>query len=413
MNQIEYTLVASLMQYPEMIPEVLTIAGPDKITDPTICKAYCTMIELFKDDKPIDCVTVFTAGGGKPGFIAGMYDAITTKRNINHYAEEIAKAAWSRDLSTKIDEIRANIGIYGPMVTVQGLSALVAEQTHQTKNNGDIKSVDIRVQKEIADKKKNGAGLETGLLLFDRNIYAFHSPGHIWAIGGFTSHGKTAFAIEKLCRVHENNMGAKSLVISIEMTEAEVYARMIARSTGLPTHAILSGNLIPKDEERVETARQLMLSRNIQIFDSVYELAEIEAVIRKAHLCGGVDLVVIDYMQNIIVQGAKSEYEQHDKCAKTLQRVAKSNKTNIMILSQFSNEFAKNVRDADCLEYKGGGTLAAVCDVGIVLYKSKNDKSLVMCDVRKHRHGPLGCQALQFTDNWTRLEEVSHSLNSY
>jgi len=46
-----------------------------------------------------------------------------------------------------------------------------------------------------------------------------------------------------------------------------------------------------------------------------------------------------------------------------------------------------------------------------VLYRSKNDKSLVMCDIRKNRHGKLGRQALQFGGNWTRLDEIANPKN--
>ena len=412
MDQLEYSLVASVLKAPDNIPDVLELVGVEAISTPSVAQVYTAIVGLWLNTQPIDLVTVFKAGGGDASFIAGMFDSVASKakENVLYYAGEVAKGHRARLIKKRLAEIGESIDLLGPDEAMQSISALVADQTYTPKQAGDIGAVMERVDAGIADTRRNGAGIASGFEVFDHRLYALHTPGHVHAVGGFTSVGKTAFAIEVISRMHETTSGARTVVISTEMTESQVIARLVARKTGVPTHAILGGELTGKQYDQVQEAKAWILTQEIKIFDSIYDLGEMEAAIRKEYLRGGVDLVVVDYMQNISVKGARSEYEQHDMAAKAFQRIAKANKTNIMILSQFSNDFAKSIKDGG-LEYKGGGTLAAVCDVGIVLFRSDKEEYLVMCDVRKHRHGRLGRQAMQFMCDFTRIDEVDHVKN--
>jgi len=407
-KEIEQSFVATIIRYPDTIPDVLDIASPDMLITEPLRLAYSTMVDMFRADKPVDLVTLLKAGGGTAVYLARLMECTCPlKARLKYYAEEIRKAYQCRQIKAELTRIITKVDDEHPDDTIAEVAALVAEHTHQSKSSGDILDVVARVNAQILDTRRNGAGLPSGFSFLDDRTHTMHSPGHVWAIGAFTSVGKSALSIEMITRMHEKIAGARSCLISTEMTESQVVARMISRGSELPTWAILSGKLWDHEKERADQVEEWIKSQRLKIFDDAYELTNIEGIIRREHLKGGVDMVVVDYMQNITVPGCKSEYEQHDTTAKAFQRIAKQCKTNIVVLSQLSNDFARNINDGNSLEFKGGGTLAAVCDLGILLIRSKNEKTMIMADVRKNRHGPHAKQVLQFCGKYTRLEEVS------
>ena len=78
-----------------------------------------------------------------------------------------------------------------------------------------------------------------------------------------------------------------------------------------------------------------------------------------------------------------------------------------MCLSQLPNHAGRE--DTGILEYKGAGEIAAACDVGVLMKRAKEDKSKLLFEIRKNRHGKCEQYLMQFADGWTRIEEVSRA----
>src|SRR3990167_4803408 len=78
--------------------------------------------------------------------------------------------------------------------------------------------------------------------------------------------------------------------------------------------------------------------------------------------------------------------------------IAQKTNASILLISQISNEGAKG-RVGNVIAYKGAGELAAGPDVGLFLERVEENKSVVpdiiLCRIRKNRHGPLGKVWLQ------------------
>jgi replicative DNA helicase len=90
--------------------------------------------------------------------------------------------------------------------------------------------------------------------------------------------------------------------------------------------------------------------------------------------------------------------------AKDLQALAHDLSCTIVCLSQLPNHAGRE--DTGILEFKGAGEIAAACDVGVLMKRAKEDKTKILFDVRKNRHGKCGKYLLRFADGWTRIEEL-------
>jgi replicative DNA helicase len=234
------------------------------------------------------------------------------------------------------------------------------------------------------------------------DLYIQYVPGHIWTIGAYTSVGKTAVMTQKLRNLLHSNKNPRIVIISTEMTEEQMIGRIIANFTAIPSVKILSGNLTGPEEIEVAKCEKFIATKNLTVYDDVYTLGEIETVFRKAELKGGVDIGFIDYVQNCQVPEAKSEYQEQSTLAKRIQKLAKDVRATIVCLSQVSNDVGRG--NTNNLELKGAGEWAAVSDVGVMLYRGKENKYMMKYSIKKNRHGQLHDEAFLYTNNWTRLE---------
>ena len=111
--------------------------------------------------------------------------------------------------------------------------------------------------------------------------------------------------------------------------------------------------------------------------------------------------------QNLCKKGYSKKYEMMSQIAIDLQCLAHELRCTVVCLSQLPNSAAKE--DAGILEFKGAGEIAAACDVGVLMERAKNDKRVILFDIRKNRHGKLKKLLLKFDESWVRMDEEGES----
>lgn len=245
-------------------------------------------------------------------------------------------------------------------------------------------------------------GKRTGFEFFQKNFITYQ-PGHLWVIGAWTSVGKSAMMIEAVNRFHSEHPLGQVAIFSTEMTEEQNVARLLANRTGVNANVILSGKMLENHAVAVEAQKQVVSGRNLHIYDKLRDVDDIMAQCRKLAHSGGVDVVWIDFIQNLTRPGAKSQYEMFSQIAKDLQALAHDLRCTVICLSQLPNQAGRE--DTGILEFKGAGEIAAACDIGVLMKRAKEDNTEILFDVRKNRHGKTVKLIMQFVDGWTRIIE--------
>lgn len=403
----EHNFVSNIIRHPDELANVYSLVPELAITDTNLREIYECVVALWSSGDRVDEVSIYKTIRPDAGFLSQLTDKIPSKQQIPWLAKDIAKE-YKRDRLDKLINNALEINKSGdPNDTIGEISKILAIETHEDQIDHSSKASMDRFSAIQERNAEHGLGIDTGFMCYE-DKYIRYCPNHVWMIGGFTSTGKTAKMVEMLHKGHSDK-DFKSLVISTEMTEEQNNARLIARETGLNQNYIFSGKIRGENIATVNAAKEKISNWNMKVYDSVYEFSEIEMCGRKAALQGGVDVIYIDYAQNITVSDAKSEYQENTIIAKGVQRLAKSCRCTVVLFSQLSNDAAKD--DNGLLQFKGSGAYSAVADIGIILKKSKDGGPIIMAEGRKNRHGPRFKQALEFVDNWTRLKEVNHSEN--
>jgi replicative DNA helicase len=226
-------------------------------------------------------------------------------------------------------------------------------------------------------------------------------PGHLVTIGGYTSVGKSTYLaqiVTDACMV-----GASVLVFSLEDQRTDKLIKVLSNITDIPQRTLMEGGFGHDYKQIIQMGWEKIRDFKLLIYDDIYSVEEMRLKIKKAKLSGPLNIVCIDFIQNIT--GNEGIYEKMSKAIISLQQMAKEFGVTIIVLSQVSNESMKG--DSDIIGLKGAGELASASDIVIWLKRVKgegNERKLDV-EIRKNRpFGETGLRRLRFSDRWTRIE---------
>lgn len=250
--------------------------------------------------------------------------------------------------------------------------------------SGILGEIRIDMAKGIASGWK---GYNTGFKSID-DITGGLLPTHCWVVGAYTGTGKTFFILQMILNILEQ--GGKVMLFSTEMDRKMNMLRLLANIAGLGTIRIIKGLLDEDEKKKLDEAEKVLDSYkdNLIIYDNIYSIEEIRLKAKKKQLRGGLDVLFIDFIQNL--RGAENIYERMSNAAIQLQQLAQELNIAVVIASQVSQASA-GWNSKEAIEYKGAGEIAAVADVGIWIKKDKDDKSARQVVLRKVRHGKSDC----------------------
>ena len=254
-------------------------------------------------------------------------------------------------------------------------------------------------QEFYKNKFKDGKGIigiPTGYDKIDAVIDGFR-PEHLWILGGYTNHGKTAASLNFCANLIMQ--GKRVCYFTLEMSKVDILSRLVGIMTKQSGLTILKG--FEHDEGAVEEAMKRLAESKMSIYSERNELTNIESVMLEEHTKNPVDLFVIDFLQLVLVKGARREYETVTNAITGIQKMAKKTKVPIMVLSQISNEGAKT-KDDVVMSFKGSGGIAAAADLAIEINIGEEDRKAwkekisegeeveMIWNIRKNRHGKVG-----------------------
>jgi replicative DNA helicase len=158
--------------------------------------------------------------------------------------------------------------------------------------------------------------------------------------------------------------------------------------------------------ETLNKATEKIKAWQLFIYDDIYTIDEMRLKIKKHRLQTGVDIVFIDYIQN--VHGESTLYDRLSNAMSSLQKMAKELQVTVVFVSQVSNEAMR--ANTEIIGLKGAGELAAAPDIVLWLRRLKGDdkERFLDCEIRKNRpFGETGIYPLMFSDKWSSVESRS------
>jgi replicative DNA helicase len=279
-------------------------------------------------------------------------------------------------------------------------------------------------------------GVPTGFIDLDRKLGGLHNSDLV-VIAGRPSMGKTALAA---C-ILENAAarGHRAVFFSLEMSQEQLAARMIAGRTGIGTERQRAGPLVAADVVTMAEAKDELRRLPIVIDDTpAHSVAAIRTRARRLQRMGGLSLVVIDYLQLIVSGREENRTQEISKITRELKVMAKELQVPVIALSQLSRAVEARENKRPLLsDLRESGSIEQDADVVMFVFRehyyieraepmrrgdesdekfndriaawenalaSTHGKAEVI--VSKNRQGGLGKVELHFNDERTRFENL-------
>jgi replicative DNA helicase len=410
----EALVLGAAMNDKRALSELMRDLNPDYFFSPlhfAIAEAIKNLINQGRVVDPITVVDVINATGKMDvlGGIAAL-NRITTKAvsaaHISNHMSIIRRHWLNRKLAVMGERLKETAVTPGndPDEAMEWLQSTCVELGSNRVIEGAVASVDLypALLQELEARRtmKGVVGVPSGYVEIDM-ITGGYRPGRYYVIAGRPSMGKTTLAINIAWRAA--NAGKRVLFLSLEMTKMELVQKMLAMITGITGHQIDAGILSDGDVSRISKFGTRSVHSSMFIDDDAHLTPlSLRAKVFEMRLKGGVDLVVIDYIQ-LMSSGLANKDENADLTivSQSIKRIAKEMDVPIIVLSQLSRKVEETGNKRPMMSHlRGSGSIEQDADLVSFVYrpayyKLKNEYGEIFPEtyseymIAKHRGGAL------------------------
>lgn len=429
-DDAEKSVLGSILLDKDALYEVLEILKPEDFYNEMHKEIYSAVIELYRKSQPVDILTVseelkkrksLEMVGGR-SYIALLSTVVPSTSNAGEYAKIIGEKAILRKLIGTASDIIEK-GYQERMAPAEVLDfaergIFEIAQSRQTKDYALIKDVlwdNIAKIDEMSKLDGNITGLTTGFIDLDARTSGMQKSDLIM-LAARPAMGKTAFALN-IAQQAAIKGKAKVLIFSLEMSRDQLGQRMLSMESRIEMQKLKTGNLERKDWDQIHIALDSLSKTSIYIDDSPGITAmEIKNKCRRLKAEKGLDLIVIDYLQLMSVEGrSESRQQEITTLSRFLKLLAREMDCPVIVLSQLSRAPEQRQDHRPILsDLRESGSIEQDADIVMFLYRDEyynpetTDKpNICEVNIAKQRSGPTGTVELTWLGKYTRFVDKS------
>jgi replicative DNA helicase len=406
-----------------------------------------SMMEHFRNDPAFD-----ELGGVR--YLADLVDRAPPASHALEYALIIDDLFMRRELIRVAGEIDAAATADAP--AREGLEAAEAQlfslgERGETQQGfvafSDALHGAVAMAAEAYGRDGGLSGIATGLLDLDQKLGGLH-PSDMLIIAGRPSAGKTALACNIAFNVAKNyaftlqpdgtrktTAGGIVGFFSLEMSAEQLAMRLLAEVSGVSSDRIRRGDIQAHEFALVRDASQEIAAAPLHI-DATggLSIAKLSARARRLKRRGGLDLIVVDYLQLCTVGGPSrtdNRVQEVSAITQGLKALAKELGVPVIALSQLSRQVETREDKRPMLsDLRESGSIEQDADVVMFVYreeyylsrtepkegttehlswqeKMSAAQGVAELIIGKQRHGPIGTVKLHFNADLTKFGNLA------
>jgi replicative DNA helicase len=355
---------------------------------------------------------------GGLAYIAGLVDGVPSSTNAAHYAKVVRELAIRRELIAHGNALVAaayqSDESAHDLLTKHDQAVLRLQHGRRESRAISIGSKAADILEQLEDRHKHRGeliGLPTGFQRLN-DLTLGWQPGDMIVVAARPSIGKSAIAMNMITAVarslRPDGRRRRVVVFSMEMTELQWRFRLCSSLSGVDGMALLGGHVYSDEQwARVSAAVAEMGELDITIDDtSGRTWQDIRSELRRVHADGGLDLVVVDYVQLIrgsLARKGSNRTEELTEISRSLKTMADEFAVPMIVVSQLKRTDGipqlSDLRECGALEQ----------DAALVFFlhrKHHKDGGLTRGILAKHRNGPTGTINLLFQRETTTFTDA-------
>ncbi len=383
------------------------------------------ILSLFNRNEPVDIITLSEElkkrgtleNVGGVSYLTDLSGGVATTSNIKYYCEIVKEKSTLRRLIKTCDEI-----IVKSYENSHDVNSIIEEaekgifditQGRQKQNFHPIKNVlleSFSKIEELAARQGELTGLTTGFIDIDNRLSGLQKSDLI-LLAARPSMGKTALGINIATNAAIKG-GASVAIFSLEMSKEQLVQRMISSVAHVDLQKIISGRLNEDEWIKIIDSMGPLSQAKVFIDDTAgISLMEMKAKCRRLKMEKGLDLVLIDYLQLMQLDGSyESRQQEISAISRGLKGLAKEMDCPVLALSQLSRapELRSDHRPI-LSDLRESGAIEQDADVVMFLYRDEyyhedsDKKNIGEVIIAKHRNGPTGTVELVWKKEFTKF----------
>ncbi|MBN1269270.1 MAG: replicative DNA helicase [Kiritimatiellae bacterium] len=391
------------------------------------------LLGMSQENRPIDLLTLgdrLKALGrieevGGAAYLERLVDSTPTSAHADYYID-LVHQKWL--LRMIIDRSREAVDLcYSSEEDAQAVLGKAEQAIFEISNlqrssmapwseliKGAMQEIEL-----IYQTKKGFTGIPTGYPDLDQLLLGF-KPSEMIILAARPSMGKTSLALciaENVSTVHRDDPVARPVaVFSLEMSADQLVRRMLCCRARVPSHKLTGGYINKVNHGELVQAADALMKAPLFLDDTAgLEVLELRSRARRLKRKYDVGLIVIDYLQmmNFPQYGKEGRQRETAAISGAIKAMAKELNVPVLVLSQLSR--APETRDKLAVprlsDLRDSGSLEQDADVVLLLRRpckypddeEKDDETLAVVEVAKHRNGPTGMVRLNFEEACTRF----------
>ncbi len=401
---------------------------------------YSAILTLHSKNEPIDMITLINElkkmnrldDVGGVAYITLLANVVPTAANAKYHAQIVEEKSTLRQLVEGGTAI-ASLGYEGaddvPVIIDQAEKMILRISNRKgSKDFAEISEVlsdTINHIQAVLESRQSITGVATGFVDLDKLTAGLH-PSDFIILAARPSMGKTALALNIAQNVairgaREGQPKKRVAFFSLEMSREQLVQRMLCSEADVDAQRLRAGG-DNKDNDNADLWNKLWVAAdllsNAQIFiDDTpgITIMEMRSKARRLQAEGGLDLVVIDYLQ--LMQGTSgrnssdNRQQEVSEISRGLKALARELNVPVLALSQLSRSVeARQVKKPMLSDLRESGSLEQDADIVMFLYRDDYYKGaeeapthITELIVAKHRNGPVGRVNLFFKNECTKF----------
>lgn len=400
--EAEQAVLAAVLMNNRALERISDSLKPEHFSHPAHQEIYKLAERQFAAGIPFDIITAKNyldqqgtlESVGGVDYLTQLAGAGATVVNVEQYARIVYDNALRRELIELGQSITDNAFVEDLDNPVSTQIEVAEQKLFNLASSGESKREVAPIATALAGALKEAevaykadgklSGLTTGLNALDKSISGLHHSDLI-IIAGRPAMGKTTLAMNIAFnaanailsgRANEQYKGAV-VFFSLEMSQEQLAARVLSSQSKVPATAMREGSF--SDEEFLKMTQYAQAIGRVPLFIDDTPGMSVPMIRtrarRLARKCGGIALIVIDYLQLMTSPGGRkndNRVQEISEITRGLKMLAKELDVPVIALSQLSrsveNRDDKRPQLADLRE---SGSIEQDADIVMFTYREE------------------------------------------
>lgn len=390
-----------------------------------------TMSLLYNSNKPVDFITVsddldksgtLESVGGLE-YLTTLTNVVPSSVNYSHYFNIVKRDSVMRKLISSGQKIIENAYESESQTDSLSLAEKLIFDIAQNEDRTSLEHISPAL-KEVIEKfdkiAKDGSvlrGIPTGFKDLDRVTNGLQNSDLI-LLAARPGVGKTSLAMNVVINAAVNEK-KRCAIFSLEMPKTQIAQRAVCSVASVSMGRALKGKLSVNEWKAIWAANAKLNESGLYIDDSSMNTPiDILSKCRRLKREGGLDLVMIDYLQLMNSGGKAKDNRQQEisEITRYLKIAARELDVPIILLSQLSRavETRKGDHRPVLSDLRESGSIEQDADIVMFIYKPEmyndvvNEEEPGICElmIAKHRNGALDTIKLRWIGEYTTFKDI-------